>query len=65
MGLGAHQMALMVCHTLQAGDSKVLLLVNLKGDRHDNNSNVYRLCASIKVGECVDTSSGFKFEQVR
>lgn len=43
----------------------IALTLYLKGSRHDNISNIYRICASIKVGECVDQSSGFKFDQVR
>ncbi len=36
-----------------------------EADFQHNISNVYRICASIKVGECVDESTGFKFNQVR
>lgn len=43
----------------------VVLTLYLKGNRHNNISNTYRICASIKVGECVDESSGFRFDQVR
>ena len=42
-----------------------MLTLYLKGNRHDNISNIYRICASIKGGECVDENSGFKFDQVR
>ncbi|KAL8790123.1 MAG: hypothetical protein Q9213_000825 [Squamulea squamosa] len=33
------------------------------GNRHDNISNIYRICASIKVGECFDEVSGLRFNQ--
>ncbi|KAL8723618.1 MAG: hypothetical protein Q9181_007246 [Wetmoreana brouardii] len=33
------------------------------GNRHDNISNIYRICASIKEGECVDELSDLRFDQ--
>lgn len=33
------------------------------GNRHDNISNIYRICASIKVGHCLDDLSGITFNQ--
>ncbi|KAL8711662.1 MAG: hypothetical protein Q9220_004072 [cf. Caloplaca sp. 1 TL-2023] len=33
------------------------------GRRYGNISNIYRICASIKVGECQDMVSGIKFNQ--
>lgn len=44
---------------------EALLTQYLEGNRHSNISNIYRICASIKVGECVDESSGLTFNQVR
>ncbi|KAL8950955.1 MAG: hypothetical protein Q9222_003045 [Ikaeria aurantiellina] len=33
------------------------------GGRYGNISNIYRICASIKVGECQDEISGLRFNQ--
>lgn len=52
-------------HPLDWRVKGVVLTLYSKGNRHNNISNVYRICASIKVGECVDGSSGFTFDQVR
>lgn len=43
----------------------LVLTLGFKGNRHDNISNIYRICATIKVGECVDESSGTTFNQVQ
>lgn len=52
-------------HSMEWRLKGVVLMLYLKGNRHSNISNVYRICASIKGGEYVDESSGFTFVQVR
>ena len=53
-------------HMIPSRDTKrAMLILYFIGNRHNNISNVYRICASVKVGECVDESSGFIYNQVR
>ena len=46
-------------------NTKASLILYFIGNTHNNISNIYRICASVKVGECVDGSSGFTYSQVR
>ena len=52
--------------TIPSHDTKrAMLILYFIGNRHNNISNIYRICASVKVGECVDGSSGFRYNQVQ